>query len=81
MHQFLFIILSVGRTCSFVFRPEEQRNAPDSRQSDNGVNNSAYYSFLTSANPCNYIELEKSDTTPVKCADDGQYQCDSVKYH
>ena len=75
------IELAIRRAYSLVFGSEKQGNTPNTRQSDNGVNNSAYYCFLTAANPSNQVELKKANTAPVKRAYNGQYQCDSVKYH
>jgi len=62
-------------------RAEEKGNAPDARKCDEGVDNACNQGILTAADPRDEVELEKSDAAPVECADDNEYQGESVKYH
>jgi len=60
---------------------EEQRNAPNAGKSDNGIDNSADQSVLSSTDPSDNVKLEQTDATPVQRADNGQGQRDSVHNH
>ena len=55
-----------------VLGSEEQRDAPDTCKSDYGIDYSADDASLSSADPRDYIKLEKTDATPVKRADYGE---------
>lgn len=50
---------------SFVVLMEEKRDAPDTCECNYNVDNSRKKSFGTSCNPCNEVEGEKTDKTPV----------------
>ena len=60
-----FFILFAWSRYSFVFRTEEKRYTPNACQGNYCVNNSAYYGFLATANPGNYVKFKKTDTAPV----------------
>lgn len=49
----------------FLSFAKEQRNAPDTCQSDNRINHAAYSGSLTAKSPCYYVELKQSDAAPV----------------
>ena len=59
---------------------EEQRNAPECRKSDDGVNYAADKSSLAAEDPRNDIKAEQSYAAPVYAADNRKYQSDSVKH-
>ncbi len=50
---------------------EEQGNTPDSRKRNDCINDAAENSILTAENPRDDVKTEKSDASPVQCADDG----------
>ncbi len=60
---------------------EEKGDAPKSRKGDYGIDYTGDYCLLSSADPCHKVKSEKTDTAPVECADDSEYQSESVKYH
>ena len=60
---------------------EEKRDTPDSRKGNDCIDYTAYKTTLTAAQPRNDIKLEKTYASPVKGADDGQYERYSVHYH
>ena len=60
---------------------EEERNTPDTCQSNNGVDNPAAKRSLTAQQPRHKVESEQSDASPVQGADDGDDQSDSVHNH
>lgn len=60
---------------------EKKRNAPNARKSDKRVDNTADKSVLSAEDPRNDVELEKTDASPVKCADNSQKQRDSIHDH
>ena len=60
---------------------EEKGNAPDTGKSDYRIDNSAKERIRTAADPRNDIKAKKTDTTPVKSADDGNDQRDLVHNH
>ena len=60
--------------------PEEQRDAPDTRQRDKGKNDTADCRSLATKGPAHYVELEQADAAPVDRADDHKDQSDSVQH-
>ena len=60
---------------------EQKRYAPNARQGYDRVNNSADQRGLTSAQPCDDIKAEKTDASPVQCADDGEQKGNSIHNH
>ncbi len=60
---------------------EKKGNAPKSCEGNQGVDDSGDDGLLAAADPCYEVELEKSDAAPVECADDNEYEGESVKYH
>ena len=64
----------------FVPVAEEQGNAPKSRQTDEGEDNSAEGGSLSAEKPAHKVELEQADRAPVQRADDNEYQRCSVKH-
>lgn len=59
---------------------EQQRNAPKSAETDNGVYNAAYYGCLTAENPRNNIEIENTDAAPVDAAYYQKCKSDFIKH-
>ena len=55
------------RSVSFA---EEQRNAPNARECNDRVNDTAEESLLTAEDPSDDIKSEKSNASPVQGADD-----------
>lgn len=49
---------------------EQKGDAPKTCKGNYGVDDSGDYCLLASTDPCYKVELKKSDTAPVKCADD-----------
>ena len=66
------------KSLKFFSCTEEERDAPNACKSDNGVDDTADEGILTAAEPRNYVELEKTDATPVECSDDGEDESDSI---
>ena len=60
---------------------EKERNAPERRKADQGVDYAADKRCLPAEDPCDDIESEKTDTAPVKSSDDGQRQRNFIQYH
>jgi hypothetical protein len=73
-------IVGIGRYEAFSCS-EEKRDTPNSRKSNYCIYDTAEKRGLTSAYPGDDIKSEKTDTTPVKSADDRNEQCDSIHYH
>ena len=53
---------------------KQQGDAPNAGQTNHRVDDAGKQSSGTTADPSNQIELEQSDATPVKGADDGDEQ-------
>ena len=49
---------------------EKKRDAPQTAESYEGVDDSCKYGILSTAKPSYRIELKKSNASPVKCTDD-----------
>lgn len=62
------LLTVVGCGQYFVFA-EQERQAPDSRESNNCVDNTADNRALTAENPSHNIKLKKTDRAPVDCTD------------
>ena len=60
--------------------PEQKCNAPDCGKSDKDVNNTAYDSCLSAANPRNKIKLKNTDTSPVESAYNKKRQCYFIEH-
>ena len=81
----LLCIVFVLRKTLFVFFSdcrisEKERNAPQTGKADNSVDNSAQNSSLTAEYPCDKVELEKTDKSPVYRADNCQCERYFVKH-
>ena len=63
------------------FLSEKQGNAPDTRQCNEGINNTGNDAALSAADPCDGIKAEQPDTAPVESADDDQRQRDFIHDH
>jgi hypothetical protein len=50
---------------------KQKGNTPQACQTNDGVDDSAEQSILTTKNPGNQVELEDTDASPVQTADDG----------
>ena len=66
---------------SFFIIHKEHRNAPDTCESYNRVNNSRYYCGRTATDPGNQVEGEESDKTPVECTYYNKNKCQLVYNH
>ena len=60
---------------------EKKRDAPHSRQSNQRVYYAADQGILSTANPGNYVKLEKPYASPVERAYDGEDERYSIHYH
>ena len=60
---------------------EHQRDAPNTCQSNDRVDDSAEQRGLSAADPCHDVELEETDATPVQGTNDRQDQGESVNNH
>ena len=60
---------------------EEERDAPCTRQSDHGIDDTGGHGRGPAAHPRNQIELEQTDATPVERADDGNDQRNAIHDH
>lgn len=60
---------------------EKKRNTPDSRKSYNRVYDPADKSILPAEDPCDDIETEKTDASPVERAYDGEDKRNSVEHN
>ena len=65
---------------SFGAVAEQKRNTPDCRKTYKRVDNSAYDTGLSAANPCNEIKLEDADSAPVDAADNCQDKTNFVEH-
>ena len=74
-------LLLFVQSLEFFARSEEQRNAPDARESHEGIDYSADKCGLTAEQPGDDIEFKKSYASPVESTDYRQYKCYSVHYH
>ena len=63
------------------FLSEKQGNAPDTRQCNEGINNTGNDATLSAADPRDGIKAEQPDTAPVVSADDDQRQRDFIHDH
>ena len=59
---------------------EEQRNTPQTRQTDQRKDYTAEAGCLTAEKPRDKVKPEDTDGAPVDCADDGQNECQLVKH-
>ena len=59
-------------------RTEEQRDAPDARQTHRGIDDTREQGRRSTADPCNDIELEQTDAAPVERADDTDDQRNTI---
>ena len=60
---------------------KQQRDAPNTGKSYNGVDDAAEQRGLSAADPCNEVKLKQSDTAPVERAYDGQNQRNAIQNH
>ena len=60
---------------------EKKRDAPNARQSDHRVYDTAYKSRLPTAQPCDDIKLEKTYASPVQSTDDAHDERDPIHNH
>lgn len=60
---------------------KQQRNAPNTGKSYNGVDDAAEQRGLSAADPCNEVKLKQSDAAPVESANDGQNQRNAIQNH
>ena len=60
--------------------PEEEGDAPNTRQRDNRIDHATNGSALAAESPCHYVELKQADAAPVDGADDHKDQCQSVQH-
>jgi len=60
---------------------EEKRDAPNARQGDDGVNDTADEGALPTTDPSDDIKLEKADAAPVERADNGKDQRNTIQNH
>ena len=72
----LFADLLKAFTCA-----EYQRDAPNAGKCYDRVDDAAEQGRLTTADPCDNIELEQSDASPVEGTHDGEYKGDPIHYH
>ena len=57
---------------------EQQRDAPQTCQADDGVDDPADNAAGAAEQPGNKVKLKNANKTPVQRADDGQDQCQSI---
>ncbi|MPM18885.1 hypothetical protein SDC9_65303 [bioreactor metagenome] len=60
---------------------EEQRDAPQTCQANQRINDAGEGSHLPAAEKGHRVEAEQADAAPVQRADNGEHQCDLVDYH
>ena len=60
---------------------EEEGDAPDTGQSDHGIDDARRHGGGSAADPGDQIELEQTDATPVQRADDGNNERDAIQNH
>ena len=75
------VYLLFVKSLKFFSRTEKERDAPNAGKGNQGVDDTAYKSILTAAKPCYYVELKKTDASPVECADDGENKRNSIQDH
>ena len=57
---------------------EQQCDAPQTCQTDKGIDDPAYDAVLSAEQPRNKIKLKNTHQTPVQAADDGEDQCNGI---
>lgn len=57
---------------------KKQRNAPQTRKTDQRIDDSAEYSVLATKDPCYQVKLEDAYQTPIDGADDRKDQCNRI---
>lgn len=60
---------------------EQQRNAPQRRKTDEGINYAAEGCGLAAADPCDKVKGEKAYASPVDAADDCKNQRNAIDNH
>ena len=60
---------------------EKERDAPDTRKGDQGINDSCQQRTYAAASPRYQVKLKDTHATPVQRTDDGEDQCNSVHDH
>ena len=60
---------------------EHQRDAPNTCQSNDRVDDSAEQRGLSAADPSHDVELEQTNATPVQSTEDGQNQRNAIHNH
>ena len=70
---FLFVEGFEALSCA-----EKKRDAPHARNTHEGIDDARNYCILTSADPSDYVESEKTDASPVQSAYDRKNKRDSV---
>ena len=63
------------------FFAEQERDAPDARKRDDGIDNAAENGGLTAADPSDDIKIEDSYASPVESSDHRENKSYSVSYH
>lgn len=75
------VFLHSGMVLDRFSASEKQRDTPDSRKGNHGINDSRPKRSLSAEDPCNYVKFEKSDASPVECAHDSEQKTNSIKQH
>ena len=73
--------LHSGRFLVLVAFAEEERYAPESCKSNDGVDDARTERVVSAEDPGNGIELEKSHSAPVERANDRQNESNTVNDH
>lgn len=58
---------------------EEKCDAPDAGQTDERIDDAAENGGLSPEEPCDEVEAEDPDQTPVQRTDDAQNQCNCIR--
>lgn len=71
----------VGAFCEYLVFSEQEGNAPDARESDYGIYDSADNGVLSAEQPRDYVKLKQPYRAPVDCAYNDKNQWYSVKHY
>ena len=59
---------------------EQQGNAPQTSQTNQGIDDPAEYSALSAKEPRNQIKLKNANQSPVNGTDNGKDQCNCIHF-
>ena len=74
-------LCGMGSVACFLVGAEQQCDAPQARQTYQGVDDAGQQRGLAPKAESHRVKAKQADAAPVQRADDGQDQCDLVDHH